>query len=230
MKTEKINILEEKELNIKDIKYKMIELKAENGTDEHDFLSENLTEQLKYILTKNEPQDLKVYFDLSYSQGSGFMFETSTIKYKNATFRVAQEGNYYHENNKSITSLSYKNKYCGELCTKKEQEEFNKLYDEFNIFYVGLCQEMAKIGYEYIEETEQENILRQGFEDFKQINNIVQAIKLFDLKYSTKKQRGYIQISNNSDTNFELFIKPFKITYVKERILTSETKINKYYK
>lgn len=232
MKVEKKKVLKTEVVNFKDLK--KVELDT-NDTIEEDYnmLNDNLNEYAIELFKKYKfkVDDFKLFYDLSYSQCSGLMFETNSLKYKGLEVKINQSGHYYHENSKDINIISYKNKYTDDL-TITQEEKANNLEEEFNEQYISFCKELAKIGYEIIEQTNKDNILKAGFDKWKELNNIESDLEYYDLDTETDTEKAkklkYVQISDNSNTNFELYIKPFELKQITERVLVSETKINKY--
>jgi len=219
---------------LSELDFNLVDLKSSNGLDEFDYLELDLTELLKAKLEEKGlkyGEDLKVYFDLSYSQGSGFCF-MGNITTKNAFFKIEHSGNYYHYNSKSIEliNLIIKNKeiYQDEF-NKKQEEKAIKEEEDFNIIYTEICKEMAKIGYQIIEEREQENVLKMGFIDFLTENNLNYDTFDYDFEdYKTTEEKGYIKICNDGDTSIKgLWIKNLKVKidyFVKAEINKYEVK------
>lgn len=148
MQTKTINLYSFDELS-KDAQKKAITYFQELNT--YDFLTENLTENLAELLTEKgwtfrESEGLNVFYDLSYSQGSGAMFTGNFYlpNFPDLCFIVLPSGRDTHENSKTI-SIDYLN--------EDYDENFNEsfAYDSFNSEYVSLCLELQKRGYDYIE-------------------------------------------------------------------------------
>lgn len=208
-------------------KFKAVELSLDNGRDDFYFLSDDLKEILinKLDEQKIDHEGLNIFFSLSYCQGDGFMFE-GIFDTDKARFKVKQSGHYYHYNSKEIDLIClFKGKEKREVYTDEFTEADQKTADEeeasFNEWYVNLSKEMEKIGYECIENQEQDNIIRQGFEDWKEENNIISDLEIFDIDYKivkvgymgkdAEKPKRYIKICNDGDTNIRLFIKDTEI-------------------
>lgn len=107
------------------------------------FLEEDMQYHLEELLKKNRMKcsDSKVYYDLSYSQGSGAMF-TGTVEWKSYIVNIKHYGRYYHYNSKEFTIESAK--------TSKEARA--EVYAEFNELYVDICKELERLGYNHIED------------------------------------------------------------------------------
>ena len=207
-------------------KFNIVDLKVENGTDDFCFLSEDLKELLIDDLnTQNIKHDnITINYSLSYCQGDGFCFQ-GYIETDKARFKITHSGHYYHYNSKEIDLIClFKGKEKQEVYSDEFTEEDYKVVEElvksFNIWYVDLCKEMENIGYQCIENQEEENILRQGFEDWKEQNDIISDFELYDIDYKVvkfsygktiKKPKGYVKICNDGDTNIQLYIKDLKI-------------------
>lgn len=139
MKIIKRNIYEFKELS-KDIQEQLIEHQKE---EELEFYCENclendLSEFTIDLLKKNfrNVNFIGVFYDLSYSQGSGAMCEFD-IKYKNGTIQIRHFGIDEHERSFKIID---KNNILSD-------KQFDKLYDKI----VNINIEIANCGYNLIE-------------------------------------------------------------------------------
>lgn len=213
LKTEKVNFSKLKKVSLD---YK----NAEN--EDYFFLTDELEENLYDKLEKHKVKhdnNLVLGYSLSCCQGDGLHF-SGNVSFKGMDFSLINTGRYEYC---SEHDINYNSEDGNE---KKEQ----KIYEEFKNIYLSVCKELEKEGYEVIEETDKETILKQGFEDFKTLNNIESDLDLNDLNYSDKKLKGFVQISENSNTIYELWIKPFELKQITERVLKSETKIIKYLK
>lgn len=129
--------------------------------DDLPFLSEYLEEIAGDLLVKNGivVDDLKVYYSLSYCQGDGAMIEMKNAtwnKAKKYSIDVKQSGHYYHYNSKEIT-----------IQDENGNDAPEKLQDSFNELYVKICQELAKSGYKYIEDTQSD----EGIMDTLRVND-----------------------------------------------------------
>ena len=192
----------EKELKQEDIKLIELNTKDTEGED-YWLLKENLkselTEQLEKIKQLTQKENTKLYYSLSYSQGDGVMFE-GFFRYKNTTFKITQEGHYYHSKSHNIRIFNYKNKDYTEL-TEKQENEAEKEIDEFKEnYYYPICNKLEKIGYQIIEDIDEENILKAGFKRFLEKNNIQSELELYDLEYKTQEEKGYIKIAEDGNT------------------------------
>ena len=109
--------------------------------DDLTYFITNKLEELNYNII-----ELKVYYDLSCSQGSGAMF-SGILEKDGLRYIINQDGHYYHYNSKEITIYNIED---GE---ETEDKEFNNLY-------ISLCKELEKYGYSIIEDTlKEENII-----------------------------------------------------------------------
>lgn len=161
MRKETINIYKFNELDIK-IQDKVIEKFRENN--DYPTLSEDLTEECKYQLNEHNIEiidKLKVYYDLSYTQGSGTMFE-GKFKWDKYYATIKQSGHYYHYNSKDITLELIDEP---DELTDKEYDYYikqhNKDYDEFNDIYVSICKGLEKYGYNQIEYEDSEESIKE---------------------------------------------------------------------
>ena len=227
------------------IPHTIVDLSVENGRDDFDFLSDDLQELLKEKLKENnlEYEDLKINYSLSYCQGDGFCFQ-GTIDTDKARFKITHYGHYYHYNSKNIEIICLfkgkdKEEVYSEDFTDKEDKTAEKYADEFNELYVDICKEMEKIGYECIEDREQDNIAQQGFRDWKEQNDIVSDVELYDIDYlvvdywnkEKKDLSKYVLICESGDTSVRLYIKDRKIEttdYVKATADITEYKENSF--
>lgn len=214
MKIEKTTKKEEKPLS--EIGFKIVDLKTEIGdTAFYPFLEEDLTEVLKEKLKEKKIKvisDLKVYYDLSYSQGSGFCF-VGDFEFKNCVFRIEHNFFYYHEHSTNINLITYKDKDWFDL-TKKQEEIAQKIEKEFINLYISICREVRDFGYSIIEEEEKTQILKIGFEDFLNENGLSlnSICELFDLDYSETEKEGFIKICDSGDTSLKgLWIEDIKV-------------------
>lgn len=210
-------------------KFKVVDLSVENGREEYEFLSDDLKEILINKLDAQkidyDGQNINIFFSLSYSQGDGFMFN-GLIDTQKARFKIKHSGHYYHYNSKQIDLIClFKGKdkiecYCDEF-SDADQKKADAEKEVFNEWYVDLCKDMEKVGYGCIEAQEEQNIIRQGFEDWKIENDIVSDLEIYDIDYKivkvgymgkdAEKPKGYVKICNDGDTNIRLFIKDFDI-------------------
>jgi hypothetical protein len=108
-----------------------------------DYMNDNLRELLDNTEIKLvEGYKMQVFYSLSYCQGDGAMFE-GTFLYRDKYYITAkQSGHYYHYNSKNIT-VEEEDIDGNEVDTGEIEEEFNKIY-------VDICDELEKIGYDYI--------------------------------------------------------------------------------
>jgi len=144
------------------IGFKIVDLDCKNSENEDfPFLSESLEELLKGKLEEKgfKFEDLKVYYNLSYSQGDHFYFE-GEITTKNAIFILKNK-------NIDISQIKINKKYAYiEDLNQKQQLKGDILLKEFEDIYHSLCNELKQIGYKEIEYQLEESILKAGFKDF----------------------------------------------------------------
>lgn len=93
----------------------------------------------------------QLYYSLSNSQGDGVMFE-GTFIWKEWTVNIKQNGHYYHSNSKDIDmvvtdTLEHEN---GPLIAPQ------KAYDDFEVIYQKICEELETLGYSTIEDLRSE--------------------------------------------------------------------------
>ena len=127
----------------KEIQKRLIEEAKEYQLEAYceNFLLEDMEEEAKRLLQKyfgDKATFKKVYYDLSYCQGSGAMIEFDLIYY-NKHVTIKQYGHYYHENSFTIIE-----NYGEELTEKQYKQLKDKIYS-INI-------EFAKAGYNLIDE------------------------------------------------------------------------------
>lgn len=123
--------------------------------DELPFLFENMQYHLEELLKKNRMKcsDSKVYYDLSYSQGSGAMF-IGTVQWKSYIVNIKHYDMYCHHNSKEFTIESAK--------TSKEARA--EVYAEFNELYVNICKQLERLGYQYIEDYTSDDSIADTFQ------------------------------------------------------------------
>ena len=136
----KFNELDEK------IQEELIKQEAEKqAIDFCDYeLQELMAQKAKELLQKyfkNNATYKQVYYDLSYSQGSGAMIEFDLKYYKN-NFEVRQNGHYYHERAFTVVNKNW----CKELSPKV----IDKLHEKI----VKMNSELAEYGYHDLIENE----------------------------------------------------------------------------
>lgn len=138
--TKTIKIYDFDELS-KDIQENLIEKEKEYQLDAYCecFLLEDMQEEAKRLLQKyfgDKATFKKVYYDLSYRQGSGAMIEFD-LTYYNIYIKVRQYGHYYHECSFDLDWWGY----LGDYRRNKLKEKIIKM----NL-------ELKKIGYDLIDE------------------------------------------------------------------------------
>ena len=147
MKEVKIKVYTIKELN-ETAKEKALNLLREDNS--YDFLSEDLEERLRELLKDNKIKVdyLQIYYSLSYSQGDGVCF-VGNFEYKDYPKFIKHIGNYNHKNSVEIDILDSESEEVMEddIC-----EEFKEIFDD-------ICDQLEKIGYNYIEYVDSEENL-----------------------------------------------------------------------
>lgn len=110
-------------------------------------MEEYMKDELELLLEKNNityQEKPKLFYSLSYCQGDGAMFE-GAFEWEGNEYIVKHSGHYYHENSKTIDSDT------------GNEEEFNDLY-------VDICRELAKVGYEYIDDVTSDENIKEGID------------------------------------------------------------------
>lgn len=149
----------------KDIQEKLIEKEAEEQQDIYcnDCLYDDLMNEAEILLEKyfgKKAQLNRIYYDLSYSQGSGAIIEFE-LEYYGHNIKVIQSSRYYHE---YAFSLNYE----GFLGEKREE----KLKDKI----VEMNKELAKIGYSLIDYDNFIDVAR----DYLEEQNFLENGEIFD--------------------------------------------------
>lgn len=130
IETKQIKIYKFNEL-AKEIQEKLIEKEIEY---QKEFYCESfLYDEMKYIANEllqkyfknNKPELSHIYYDLSYCQGSGAMFEFN-LYYYNKLVKIKQYGHYYHKNSFTIDSWELSEKQ-----EKQLKEKIISMFDEF---------------------------------------------------------------------------------------------------
>lgn len=202
---------------LSELNFKIVELKTKNGRDDFYFLGDDLKETLAQKLDTfkiRACEGFELWFELSYCQGDGLCF-TGTFLYKGCVFVITHTGRYYHHNSVDITCSSHKGKDISEL-TKKQLEKAEAIGKEFEQLYHKICLETEDIGYSIIEDTEEGNVLKMGFQEWLDVNDLdcpENAFEIFDMDYKTEKADGYVKICDSGDTHMKgLWIKDQKVT------------------
>lgn len=223
-------IIEKYEKELKQEEIKLVELNTKDIEDEDYYflegdLNSELIEELEKIKQLTQKENIKLYYSLSNSQGDGVIFE-GFFRYKNTTFKITQEGHYYNSKNHNIRIFNYKNKDYVELNEKQEKEAYKEIEEFKEKYYYPICNKLEKIGYNFIETIDEENILRAGFKRFLEKNNIKSELELYNLEYKTQEEKGYIKIAEDGDTCIKgLWIKLPKLKYT--RVLNIQEEIIK---
>lgn len=236
MEVKKEKVLEKELVNLKDLAFKKIQLKYSDASNsDYGFLSEDLKERLGEELKALKKKGLtffagvKPYYSLSNSQGDGFMFEGSFV-YKGLHVIVKQSGHYYHERSKEIRQLGYRKQ---DICfwSEKTLKKIDALEEEFDqLIYIPLCIKMEKLGYASIEAQEKDDICRAGFRRFCELNKLPD-LDLIDYDFELKEKAGFVCISEDSDSSFELWVDPEQLDFVriKSRVLETKTFVKEEY-
>lgn len=137
--TKVINIYKFEELK-EDVKQKLIEREVE---DQHEIYCENFLyeameekaqELLKKYFKNNNAKINAIYYDLSYTQGSGAMFEFD-LTYYNKSVSIKQFGHYYHARSFVIDSYSL---------TDQQEEQLKEKT-------IKMFEELEKYGYNLVD-------------------------------------------------------------------------------
>jgi hypothetical protein len=166
---------------------------------DYDMLKDDLTDSLNNVLDYNsvitDIQDLKVYYSLSNCQGDGVMFQGS-LYYKGEYIKISHSGHYYHANSKSL-----------DFETDKGQE----LETEFNDLYISICEDLEKIGYDFIDYEDNYYQFRENLQEVFNEYNInletfefdcynIEEYKQSSLKYNLFEVFKGVYISNTDIT------------------------------
>jgi hypothetical protein len=208
--------IKQEEKLLSELDLKVVDLDSKNGDDDFSLLADDLKYLLEEKLTEKgfKFKDLKVLYSLGYSQGDGFCF-IGEIETKKAIFKIEHSNShYYHENSTDIDITDLKvNKQFKPFydLNKKQQDKAEVVLNDFIEVYKSICKEMAKTGYNIIEEQEQENVLRRGFNDFLSKNNLEEE-DLFNFDYKTQQEKGFVKVCDSGNTNIKgLWIKNQKV-------------------
>lgn len=119
-----------------------------------DDLREYIHEELKELGYKvigtstSENPSIRPYYDLSYSQGSGLMFEGIISDKKGNTYNIIHNGNYTNERSTTIVGTDKNDEY---IDTKDFEENV----------YIPLCERIRDRGYSEIEYMDSEENFQQ---------------------------------------------------------------------
>lgn len=226
---EKEEVLKEEVFNLKDIELKTTELSLKDSYDEFYFLEDTLTESLIGFLEGekvfNIEEDLKLFYNLSYCQGDYFYFE-GIIKNKKIKIQVISRGRGDYPDFSILEYKTYKGWSPEESLTEKQYKKAEEELENLKEDYFKVCSKLKKIGYDIIEEKQEEDILNGAFKRFLRINEIDSEgfqDEIWNYDYSTIEKEGYIKIAEDGDTSIKgLWIKPFNI----KRTTKRRTEIN----
>ena len=151
----KIKLYRFKELK-KEMQKKVIEEYREvYATIIYEDLEYYLNEKLKEILKEKNIyfEELKIRYDLSYRQGSGASFTGDFVwKNKNINIALGYLSNLYcHSNTTNIEFEDFEN------TTDKEEREFKELYND-------ICNEIEKVGHDYLDEVGKDENIKEMIE------------------------------------------------------------------
>lgn len=230
-----MNIIKEiktEEVNLKDLKLKVIELETKNADNQFllDFLEEDLTESLKALLEQKgyKIENLKIGYSLSYCQGDGFNFTGNITNKKGITFHIEQTSSHYQHSNTTSQEISYyKGTYYEDL-SDSQQKKADLYLNDFKTEYHKICKEMEEDGYTLIEQAQDDNILKIGFNEFCEKNGFEES-DLWNFEYTTAelkaKKDKWVKVCSKNDTHIlGLWIKPCKVKIVKSLRAIAEIK------
>lgn len=150
--TKTFNIYNFNELS-KEIQKKVIEREKENirELEIEDFLKDEMEFYAEQLLSENFGDKAifkNVYYDLSYCQGSGAMIEFD-LNYcgKDVEIRHNPYCHYYHENSFEVI--------------ENDKELTKKQYETLKEKIYNINKELAKLGYEFIEEDRTSQAIEQ---------------------------------------------------------------------
>lgn len=176
---------------------KISKLDYKNSGTEYPCLTDDLVYRTEELLEENKikiVKDFKVYYSLNNSQGDGFQFN-GVFKWNKYDVYIKQYGHYYHSNAVEI-SINDDN---------GDDVEIN-IYDEFKQIFKKICCEVEIVGYSIINDEDEYLILKYGFIDFCDLNNL--SLEFENVEYSNTEKDGFIKISESGNTRFKgLWIK-----------------------
>lgn len=146
MKTKTINLYSYDELE-KDIQQKVLQNFRDD--DDYYYLSDDMQYKLDELLTENNitPVNTRIYYSLSYSQGDGAMF-SGEVEWKGYNFVIKHTGMYYHYNSKTIS-----------VTDDMDSDLYITIQKDFDDLYISICKELARYGYDCIENHNSEDNL-----------------------------------------------------------------------
>lgn len=223
---QKIKKIGERTKKLSELDLKTVELNIKNGYDDFSFLSEELKDLLEEKLQEKgfNIDDLKISYSLNYSQGDGFSF-TGTIKTDSEMFKITRnEYRYSHSNTTDIDFIILyedEKEIHEDEFTEEQKKTAQEREEWFTNEYKKICKEMEDIGYEIIESQERENILKSGFEEWKEVNGFNDDSEFYDFMYKSffvdymNKEKedtsGYVLVCDSGDTIYRLYLKDTEI-------------------
>lgn len=163
MRTTQIQVYKFKDLKT-DIQEKVLNRFREKN--DYPFLENDLTEYLKEILNENgiKVNDLKIEYDLSYRQGSGFCFY-GDFEYKGYNFRIKKSNSHYsHKYTTDIYLSELENLTDLDNYDKLTELVLNKLEENFKELYLNICDKLEKQGYAEIEYIDSDDYIKENIE------------------------------------------------------------------
>ena len=163
MKEKIIKVYEYSELS-KEAKKKVLNFFRE--INDFPFLSEQLEEYLKELLTNNKIEfdnSLKIGYSLSNCQEDGFNF-IDNITYKKMLIRVFKNNSHYeHYNTVGNDIIDFNGVYYEEL-DDNQKEKADKLLIEFEAKYKDIFRKCEYYGYKIIETEQSEESIKDNIE------------------------------------------------------------------
>jgi len=143
--TKKYEVFKFQELNQEAKQKALYDNSIFNSETNYDFLNDYIQELIEDRIKEAGYtfDSIKLFYDLSYIQGDGVMFEGVLTDNKKNTYTIEHRGHYYHEMSTNI-DIYDKNDNC------IDTNDFN------NDFYIPLCLDIKKIAYNYIEDLDSE--------------------------------------------------------------------------
>lgn len=134
--------------------------------------------------------------------------------------------NHYQHNKTFFIDYEYIGDY--EKQTEKTDSQAQEIEDHLIEVLRSICNLIELEGYKEIEADQEQQILRSGFNNFLESNNLEEGLNdLYDLDFTTAplkaKREGYIKICDSGGTSINgLYIKPFEIKKTQFQVLYKE--------